>query len=1060
MQNSLFVCYSNRVELLTEKFLDVIKEPLSSPFIPEIVVVQSQGMKQFLTLEIAKGLGICANIRFVFPNDLLSELFLVVLKDTFDSRSFDVQIMSWAIMDILKSKINDSNFKEIRSYLGSDEDEFKLFQLAHQLAYVFDRYILFRIQMLKDWERRKDNNWQAITWRELRSRIGSSPLSDMGLRFLNVLKAGNAQREDFPQRIILFGISYLPEFHLEILKAVSRYTDVYLFFMNPCKEFWVDADKDSTNPLLFSFGAQGANFLNRVVESEYIDLSEFQEIKEDSLLHMIQSDILHMKDRGKDSQKTRISRDDNSVQIHCCHSRMREMEVLQDQLLKIIEQEKVSPEEIIVMMPEIEPYIPYILSVFNLPEEDPRYISYRISDRDMTRENPLCEPFFQILDLPEGRFTASEVVQILFSPYIMNKFEISEPDLEIIKWWIQKTGIRWAMKGEDKEAHGVHPSEEHTWSFGIKRLLLGYAILGEGRRFFKDILPYDHIEGELAELLGRFLEFLFTLYDIYRKLHSRMDLKGWADFLNDVIERMFLKDEETSFYIQQLRKIMEFLYEAGERSNFRYKVGFRTIRYYLRGLMSRERSTGRFLTEGVTFCSMLPMRSVPFKVVCILGMNGDSYPRQERTLGFDLMQKDPKRGDPSKRQDDRYLFLEAILSARKRLHVSYVGRDIRDNTPVPPSVLVSELMDYIQDSFLMEDGSDILDHIVLEHRMHGFSKEYFKGDGRLFSYNEDYFKAAKASFKVKDNKDSFISALKEAPEEFKRISIRDFVRFFKNPSRFLLNRRLFMELEIPYLKVEDREPFSLDSYKEAVIGYRVLEELLEGESLKEIRRRLMVDPDLPQGAVRSVMIDEIIRDALNLYMELKKVIGDDKAVKISVDLEIEDFKLEDEIENMFLNKGHLRYKISHIHPKDYLDAWIRHILICANGNPIPTYIVGREKKKDKRYRIVKIQRLRDAKEILKDLLQIYWLGLKRPIHFFPESSYKYMESYLKYGDHKKALESAKKIWEGNPPYKRGEKEDPYIRLCFKGRDPFDKEFFELSRIIYESLFRCIENGNV
>jgi exodeoxyribonuclease V gamma subunit len=166
-------------------------------------------------------------------------------------------------------------------------------------------------------------------------------------------------------------------------------------------------------------------------------------------------------------------------------------------------------------------------------------------------------------------------------------------------------------------------------------------------------------------------------------------------------------------------------------------VEIEVVKSCLENLLEHVNFGHGFISSGVTFCAMLPMRSIPFKVVCLVGMNMDAFPRESKILGFDLMAKNPRIGDRSRRNDDKYLFLEALISARNKLYISYVGQSIRDNTRISPSVLVSELIDYIKEGFGLSE-----DEIVTFHRLQAFSSEYFNTDSKLFSYSNENFAAS------------------------------------------------------------------------------------------------------------------------------------------------------------------------------------------------------------------------------------------------------------------------------------------------------------------------------
>ncbi len=230
------------------------------------------------------------------------------------------------------------------------------------------------------------------------------------------------------------------------------------------------------------------------------------------------------------------------------------------------------------------------------------------------------------------------------------------------------------------------------------------------------------------------------------------------------------------------------------------------------------------MTGGMTFCAMLPMRSIPFRVICLLGMNDDAYPRQTKPLGFDLMARNPRPGDRSRRNDDRYLFLEAILSAREKLHISYVGQSIQDNSIRPPSVLVSELLDYIEEGFEVP-GEKILEHIVTKHRLQAFSPEYFRKKGKLIQLfpGESARPHGRSWILTKKERRFITRGLPEPSEEWKTVDVNQLCRFLTNPAKFLLTQRLGIYLEEEEALFDETEPFEVKGLEK----YQLEQELVE-----------------------------------------------------------------------------------------------------------------------------------------------------------------------------------------------------------------------------------------
>ena len=841
---------SNRLEVLAEKLAEALKPSLSSPLESEIILVQSKGMERWVSMELARHHGICANYKFPFPNRFVQGLFREVFPDLPEISPFDPWIMTWKIMGLLPSCLKKRGFESLRVYLGDERSSLKRFQLSSRIADLFDQYLVFRPDMILDWDKGKGDHWQAILWRELAKGNEKKHRAALQKAFLEALRKSSVDLKNLPTRISVFGISALPAFHMKILSALSEVIDVNLFLMNPCREYWPDilsgremkrimeklkkgdkAPKDlpfeKGNSLLVSMGSLGRDFFRQIYDLGCDDQGTFLDPGEETLLHTIQSNILNLWERSTDT-KSMIKEPDDSIWIHSCHSPMRETEVLQDRLLAMFEADRsLLPKDILVMAPEIGTYAPFIQAVFSLPGDDPRWIPFSIADRGVREEGKLIDAFLDLLDLEGSRLGSSQVMSVLESPPIRNKFGLSEADMELVRNWVQETGIRWGIDGKSRSSLGLPGFEENTWRAGMERMLLGYTMPDRDEQMFMGILPYDRIEGGEASSLGNFLGFLERLFSSVEELGKPRPLEAWSGFLSRIFDDFFAPDDETTRDVKLIRQTLHGLLDMVGLSGFNEEIGLDVIKSYLRSRLEAEGGGSGFLTGGLTFCSMLPMRSIPFKVICLVGMNDSDYPRQVKTLGFDLMAKDPRPGDRSRRNDDRYLFLEALLSARERLYISYVGQSIQDNSVIPPSVLVSELVDYVEQGFEVPAGK-ILEQVVTRHGLQAFSPAYFKKEKKLLSYSSENFDAAERASQPREAPLPFISkGLPEPGEEWRTIDLEQLTDFYANPARFFLRKRLGMYLGEEGVVLDESEPFDLSGLERYGVEQRVIGKCLE-----------------------------------------------------------------------------------------------------------------------------------------------------------------------------------------------------------------------------------------
>ncbi len=1065
---------SNRLEVLSDKLVDVLIRPMSTPLEKEIIVVQSRGMEKWLSLKLAEAHGICANYEFPFPNTFLNRMFSLLVPEYKYFDLFEPDIMTWEIIGVINRLLDADGFRSIKTYLSDDTQELKKYQLARHIADRFDQYMVYRPEMILDWERgvlslgeedRDVETWQAILFREMVKHIGGMSRSYLLKTFMERIDSIQELR-CLPRRVCIFGISSLPRYHMEAFKAMSSLMEVNLFLMSPAREFWGDIVPEREivrlkrkearsreelllergNTLLASMGVVGRDFLDLVYGYDPEETHLFEDVEEKDLLTSIQSDILNLKEPSE--HKRLVSESDMSIQVHSCHSPMREVEILYDNILAMFDEDPaLEPRDILVMTPDIEKYTPYIHAVFGTPEDESLAIPYSIADRTVRMQSQLLSGFFDILELPRSRLKASDVLDLLEYSFIRRRFGIQEADLGTIRRWIMDSGVRWGLDAEFRESLGLPGFEENTWSHGIKRLLLGYAMPGEDKRLYNGILPYDHIEGEGALLLGRFLDFTDSLFATVKHLDQPRSLKSWSNTLVSILDNFFEPDEGIFSDVQLLRSTIYGLGEKETLASFQEDVGLEAIKACLSDYLNRQVSTSSFITGGVIFCAMLPMRSIPFKVVCLIGMDIESYPRISRPPGFDLISRHPMPLDRSSRDDDRYLFLESLVSAREKFYISYVGQSMQDNTNVPPSVLVSELMDYLDRCFILPGGSKISDHISVKHRLQAFSPEYFRNK-KLFSYSKGNMEAAKRIIKhAEEIRPFFRGKLKEPGDEWRIITPRMLSEFFSNPAKFIVQRRLGIVLDRGDAVLEEQEPFVLGGLERYIVGQFMLNKLMEGIPSEGIYPLLKASGTLPHGKVGHYVYRNIEAGAERLINIAKKLSLDLPFKYIKVKLDLDGFRIEGQVGPISRN-GVFVSRYAKARSKDHLNLWINHLIysLSVMGKGIKSYVLASDG-------LWEYGPVLEPNVYLRLLLKYYWEGLSNVIHFFPKSSWEFAKQLARGSTDTNAVAAALKNWEGNEHIK-GDKDDPYIGLCFDSILPLDKGFTAVSRDILLPIIRA------
>ncbi len=1112
----------NKLENLLKQLITVLSLPLSSPFKNEIIIVQSKGMDRWISMNLASHFGIQANTQFPFPNSTINNIFKILLDYSPNNSVFSPEILTWQIMNVLPGLLDQKEFLTIKNYLSSnlksepvpdyftlntkantkvynlnDYKYLKLFQLSKNIADTFDQYLFYRPELIFAWENDnfsgtpENQTWQAILWNKIISDLSSKSNTSRHraeLRKILLEKLNNKSLEisELPERISIFGISVLLPYHLEIFSALSKRIDINLFILNPCREFWsyINSEREIAsktfvqgslffdnslhlergNKLLSSLGKIGREFYSIIQdlgfdnEPGYIKIDNFSEPSNNTMLSVIQSDILNLIDR-KNEDKYKLNEIDNSIQIHNCHSPMREIEVLYDQIINILETNKdITQEDILVMIPDIDTYAPYIQSVFSNSKYN---IAFNISDRKVLLESVIINTFLYILNLNDSRFRVQSILKLFEIDAIMNKFNFQADDIILIKKWITKTNIKWGFNDDSKKDFDLPSFKENTWQEGINRLLLGYCMSGENT--FNDILPFPEIAITKSEVLNNFISFINTLADIVKILTSSETLANWSHKLLSILSDIFITDNNTEKELHILTEAILSLKEIEKITGFNKAIGINTVSYFLKTKFNSKTLSFSFLSGGITFCAMLPMRSIPFDVICLLGMNDNSFPVKLRKLEFDLISQFPKQGDRSRKKDDRYLFLETILSARKILYLSYTGQSISDNTELQPSILISEFIDSINETFEFKDSIQITEHITRKHKLQAFNKKYFSENKKYFSYSSENYKASIRS--VKKQKSNFIFLRNNLPEpEYNTIDIDSLCYFYKNPCKYLLNKRFNLFLKKPEKKFDDQEPFNLNALDKYTLIENILEKALKKCDLTEYYNIVKAKGILPHGNIGSIIYFDILDEIYNFQNQVIEYI--DEQTLIPIDLKLDSYHIKGNISFNKEKNIQVQYRYVKLKPFNQIKLWIEHLILCTHFND------NLEKVKLKSILLCKDNKfelnfVENSREILLNIIKKYYLGLLNTLFFFPETSMKFAQTLFKLNnndilvlkqtaDIKNAVIKAANVWHGNDFNDfSGEKKNLYYKYCFREAEPLKASFIKNSiEILYPLLNHC------
>lgn len=940
------VLHGNHSEALRDVLITWMAAHPLSPLENEVILVQSNGINQWLKLALARdaddgGCGIAAALDIKLPARFFWQVYRAVLgkEQVPESSPFDRPLLTWRLIRLLPQLLTEPVFAPLARFLKDDGDMRKLHQLAQRLADLFDQYQVYRADWLEDWGNgldvlrtsRKGSDplpenllWQPQLWRALLADVPENQRNTsraaLHQRFLHHAQTLSEHQRPagLPARLVVFGISSLPQQSLEVLAVLGRWTHIFMCVHNPCEHDWSDiiADKDllraermrqqrkpgmppvmnddelhqHAHPLLAAWGKQGRDYIGLLNEYDNhesyasqlapviprIDL--FTTNGTDTLLHQLQEDILQLRPLAETKGYwPPLNAQDDSLRFYITHSAQREVEVLHDRLLAALAADPtLRPRDIIVMVPDINGYAPHIQAVFGLTaRSDPRYIPFTVADQGPRQNNSLLGALERLLNLPQSRFAVSDLLDLLDVPSVRQRFAIEEEQLPLLHRWIRAANVRWGLHAEQRQSLELPLSpEQNSWFFGLQRMLLGYAV-GSGEAW-GNIEPLDEIGGLDAALIGPLSHLLSCLDDTWRQLREPAAPQVWGERLRAILSQYFAQDDEgeDGFILVRLHTELDTWLEACESVDLQAELPLSVVRDHWLAQFDQSGLTQPFFGGAVTFATLMPMRAIPFRHVYLLGMNDGDYPRNRVPMDFDLMGRDYRPGDRSRREDDRYLFLEALLSARERLHISWVGRSIHDNTERPPSVLVAQLRDHLAAGWTLSSGDEVLPALTVEHRLQPFNRDYFVKDSALFSYAHEWRAGLEA-----EAADVAAQPLQPVEQEG-ALTLRQLSDFLSDPVRSFFRQRLNIYFEREDPGSEDQEPFDVN----ALENWRLQDELIRAQKwaleagvsrqdvLRQQLERIERRGELAPGEFARVLSEDLAEPMEQLFASYQQVL--------------------------------------------------------------------------------------------------------------------------------------------------------------------------------------------
>ncbi|WGS51357.1 exodeoxyribonuclease V subunit gamma [Paraburkholderia sp. D15] len=1123
--------YSNRYETLVGALLDDLASAPSDPWTAQPVIVPSAAVRRRLELDIAARRGICANVNFGYLAQWLWAQIGGVIKVPKHS-PFAPDRLVWRCYRLLGDAgeaLPWNASPRLRTYLDAADASMR-YELARRVATVLDHYLTYRPEWLRQWQKggsifasgaaddtgprlagaseaaREDERWQAALWRavlaELTETLDTSAattaaalppayrfLEDIGTLDLEAIS--NAR---WPEAVSVFALPTMPPLHVALLRALSRWIDVRLYVMNPCREFWFDVVSAGRvealdaagqldyqqvgHPLLAEWGRQTQaqlHMLHELTESAAsAETGDFTENPEPSWLAAVQNGILDLRAEAE-ADEWPVER---GIEVHVCHSLSRQLEVLHDRLLGWFDEfDDLQPSGVLVAVSDLAAAGPLIDAVFGTtPTGDTRRIPYRITGLPPSQANPVARLLLDWLALPERSVGAPDLIEWLRVDAIAARYEIDAASLEAAQEWLAAAGARRGLAPVPPSGEHV-PVARHTFADALTRLYLGYA-MPEGGEPVDAWLPVEGAGGSDAELLGRLSRFVDDVEAFAAQCAIERTPVEWTQLLLETLAQSFDGGVEFADSLAAVRDAIDKMGDAMQAGAHDVALPAAVVRGALTEALD-DPARGGVPWGSVTFSSLTSLRGLPYRIVCLLGMDDGVLPSLARADEFDLMAAFGKAGDRQRRDDERNLFLDLLLAARDQLFIAYTGRSIRDNAPLPPAALVDELLDHLAQVSAGEGASpqqvESARHaFIVDHPLQAFASDYFAARGELFSYDAD--RAELATLLAAPQRAAAAPFFDQPlpAEEVQPVAFDEFVRFWRHPARSLLRDRLGIVLSDAQGELLDTEPFDLDYAGRDALADRLLPVLLDVDAdddvmAERVRRLAVASPELPGGATGAVwrarelnalrqLADSVRREVAAGVERLPFVLdivprwpdGPDLAGAL---FGPHDATLREDAQtplqlhgtlNLLTETGQVIFRYAKPSARDYLSAWLAHLVYCAVRPEGPRRTVWHGSGES--FELAPVAAPLDE---LAPLAALFRAGRRLPLRFFPKSAWSRVSE---------SESAAQGVWINDRV--RGESDDAALRIALRGTPlTLDEPFGSLASILFKPLLQHLRSAS-
>jgi exodeoxyribonuclease V gamma subunit len=1064
----LYVHRSERADYLVQALGDVLAQPLADPMAREVVAVPTRGVERWLTQRLSHRLGagavpddgvsddgVCANIEYPSPGALVALATSAALGLPSEDDPWAPDRLVWPLLELVDDRLHEEALEPLAAHLraaspaGPQAHPLRRFATLHHLAELYEHYAINRPQMVLSWlsgARAGECSWQADLWRHLREKVGvPSPAERLEAAWAK-LKA-DPSAVDLPPRLCLFGLTRLPKSHMATFEALGAQRDVHMFLLHPSSALWdtmaalpaprpsLPRDEDrtgglATNPLLRSWGRDSRE-MQLVLSAHGARGGQHRAVAAvgpvGSLLERVQDDIRNNREPpgppalGAPDLRPPLSPADDSLRVHACHGKLRQVEVVRDAVLHLLARDpSLEPRDIIVMCPDIEAFAPLVQAVFGTAgvspgpgETGPPELRVRLADRSLRQTNPLLGVAAHLLELAGSRVTASQVLEFASRDAVSRRFDFDEVSIAQIQRWVAGAGMRWGLDGEHREPWGLGGVEANTWRAGLDRLLLGVVMTEEVGAYVSGVLPFDDVPGSSTSLVGRLAEMVSRLSAAVRALRGPQPVGQWVSALLAATEALAEADPAETWQRDQLHAVLDEVAGHGHRSPALLDLA--EARFLLAGKLRGRPTRANFRTGDLTVCTLVPMRSVPHRVVCLMGLDSGEFPRHAAEDGDDLLLAAPLVGDPDARSEDRQLLLDAILAATEHLVITFQGRDPRTNQPCPPAVPVDELLDVIERTVQAPPGGPpARDLVLVSHPLQVFDPHNFSPE-LPWGFDAVNLDGARSLLEQKHHRGT-PSSWKLPPLGRDAVQLDALVRFLEHPVRAFLRERLNLYPSSKRGLVPDEMPVELDGLARWDIGERLLKARLAGKSEEEAELAELGRGFLPPGPLATAELAKV-RPAVAALVgtAASHSSAQSRPQTVQVDFRLPDGRPFSGTITGLRGRTLVRCLYSRLGPKHRIAAWARLVALRCGLPDLDTcaLTIGRGPDRSDGDPLIATSLLgplttEEALEALQILVDLYDRGMCEPLPLYCATSEQWAAARRRDSD---PFEPAKSKWE-------------------------------------------------